>query len=131
MPLGRSRRRRDRPSYGDSTKDALYDQLLNSLTQGAEPMAAEEEYHDWMHQWFTTHPGRSVEEPDAPGGRRWEDGPYPPLAAMPWPIQRRWALTMLICFNWDFVLRFWRVRREIEEADGKRRGSANSATSGN
>jgi len=74
-----------------------------------------------MHQRFTTHPGRYVEEPGAPGGRRWEDGPYPPLAAMPWPIQRRWALTMLTCFNWDFVLRFWRVLREKEEYDGKRR----------
>ena len=79
MPLGKSRRRRDRPLSDDSTKDALYDQLLSSLEQGGEPLATEEEYHDWMRQWRKAHPGQTD----------------PPRAAMPWPIQRRHALMIL------------------------------------
>ena len=38
---------------------------------------------------------------------------------MLWPVQRRWALTMLTCVSWDSALRVWRVRRDVAEARGK------------
>lgn len=45
----------------------------------------------------------------------------PPPDAMSRPIQGRWALGMLTSlFSWDFVLRSWRVRREMDEGECKR-----------
>lgn len=72
-----------------------------------------------MHQWFITHPGRSVEDPTAHSGQRWENGPYPRIADMPWTIARRAALQKLQVFTWETTKRWWRVLREIEPPDPK------------
>ena len=97
MPLGSSRPRRNRLSSTGSDKDALYEQLLVSLTQGGEPLATEEEYGHWLRDWGKSHPGQEA-----------------PLSAMPRPIQRYRALRMLEFLAWERVERFWAEERAMK-----------------
>ena len=89
MPLARYRRRHGRQSSDGSLKDALFDQLLQSLAQGGEKIATEEEFGRFVRAWCAAHSGKS----------------FPILdASFPMPIQRRQALNLVNAFTWESYL---------------------------
>lgn len=70
-------------------KDALFDQLLQSLAQGGEEIVTEEEFFRFVRAWSGAHPGKS----------------FPILdASFPVPIQRRQALDLVNAFTWESYL---------------------------
>lgn len=70
-------------------KDALFDQLLQSLTQGGEKIVTGEEFGRFVRAWCAAHPGKS----------------FPILdPSFPMPIQRRQALDLVNAFTWENYL---------------------------
>ncbi len=86
MPLGRSPRKPDKPSSSGLPKDALYDQLLSSLT-GSEGIASEGACIRWARE-------------QARAGRN----PLPIDPQAPWPIQRGQAVHLLQAVDWPSYL---------------------------
>jgi hypothetical protein len=101
MPLGRSRRKHGKPSSDDSLKDALYDQLLASLSQGGEPLPDDQEYWEFRRGWFRLY-GASEDDPDP----RW-----------PWPMQRKRAFELMRVFDWETYLRIREVISEVDKVE--------------
>ncbi len=99
MPSGKFRPKPGKPSSSGSPKDALYDQLLRSLT-GDDSVATQGEVIRWAHE--QDRAGRKVPliDPQAP-----------------WPIQRGQALTLLQAVAWSDYLQGAQVHREAREID--------------
>ena len=107
MSLGRSRQKHGKPLSDDSLKDALYDQLLASLSQGGEPLPDDREYWEFLQERHRVY-GDVVDDPDS----RW-----------PWPMQRKRAFELLRALTWEAWYNLQKVISEAEQASNGKNGN--------
>ncbi len=99
MPLGKHRQKSEKQLSDDSLTDGLFDQLLDSLTQGADPLPTDREFRRGLDAWGKAHPHE----------RAWYENEN-----LPWPLQRYWALNVIRAFTRENWLR---LHQAIYEED--------------
>ncbi len=102
MPLGRQRQRSEKQSSDDSLKDVLLGRLLDSLTQGADPLPTDREFRRGLDAWKNANPHEKA----------WYENEN-----LPWPLRRHWALNIIRAFTGENWLRLHEVIQEDDETE--------------
>jgi len=100
MPLGRQRQRSEKQSSDGSLTDGLFDQLLDSLKQGAEPLPTDQEFRRELDAWKNAN----LQE------QAWYENEN-----LPWPLRRYWALNVIRAFTEENWLRLHQVIYEEDQ----------------
>jgi len=87
--------------------DGLFEQLLDSLTQGADPLPTDQEFRRGLDAWGKAHPHEKA----------WYEN-----EDLPWPLRRHWALKVIRAFAWKDWLRLHEVINEDDETEELQNG---------
>ncbi len=107
MPLGKRPRKPEKQSSDDSLKDVLLGRLLDSLTQGADPLHTDREFRRGLDAWKNANPHEKA---------CYEN------ENLPWPLRRYWALNVIRAFTRENWLRLHEVIQEDDETEKLQNG---------
>ncbi len=99
MPFGRYPRKPEKPSSDGLLKDELFGRLLDSLTQGADPLPTDQEFRHGLDAWKNANPHEKA---------CYEN------ENLPWQLRRYWALNVIRGFTRENLLR---LHQAIYEED--------------
>ena len=83
--------------------DGLFDQLLDFLTQGADPLPTDREFRRGLDAWKNANPQEQA----------WFEN-----EKLPWPLRRHWALKLIQAFNWERWLPLQQAIHEDDDSEG-------------